>query len=381
MDPRELRASALALTLLVAACAAGSSRSASSRVPDARASGPAPRVPGTPRGQAHHAAQTPTTPRRPETAPGKPSGPGTELELVDTALDDGQIELAREHLARARKLGASAADLTLYSIKLELAATGVPPDYAAAPGDTRLERLLDELEPLVETDPRARLERGRILLMLGRAEAALLELRQAAAELPKEPEAESALGVALLGCGKVPEALEAMSRAVDLDPNNAARLTNLGTAQLVSGRVNEAVATFNKVVRLQPGDARARSDLGTALLSAGDPQAALLHLERAVAIAPDRATFVSNLGYAYLELGDPTRAINTFRRAISLDPKLGSAWINLGIALSSEKSYDAAEAAFRKALEIDPRDPRAQSNLQDLRQLRSGGVKAGPSKK
>jgi Flp pilus assembly protein TadD len=299
----------------------------------------------------------------------RPSGKEQALLLARQALDQGDADLARRHYARARGLGASEAEVRLGLIQAKVVATNIATDFAAAPGDVTLERCADELGEWIDSGTApggAYVERGRILLMLGKAEASLADLRQGAERLPDDAEAHSALGVALLATGNIADAIRPLRRAAELDPNQAARHTNLGTALLVSGDVAGAKESFSRAARLDPSNARTQSDLGTVLLAAGQAQEAVGHLERAVMLEPRRATFLSNLGYAYQQLGRLDRAIATCRRAIALDERLGSAWINLGIALAQQGDVKEARAAFQKAHELDPTDPRAKANLQEL---------------
>ncbi len=59
---------------------------------------------------------------------------------------------------------------------MSLAETGVPTDYGAAPKDARVQKILAELDALAARHKDyglLELERGRVLLIVGRAEPAL----------------------------------------------------------------------------------------------------------------------------------------------------------------------------------------------------------------
>ena len=199
----------------------------------------------------------------------RPSGKEQALLLARQALDEGDADLARRHYARARGLGASEAEVRLGLIQAEVVATSIATDFAAAPGDVTLERCADELGEWIDSGSApggAYVERGRVLLMLGKAEASLADLRQGSERLPDDAEAHSALGVALLATGNVADAIRPLRRAAELDPNHAARHTNLGTALLVSGDVAGAKESFSRAARScsQPGKRRKRSDISSA---------------------------------------------------------------------------------------------------------------------
>ena len=308
-------------------------------------------------------------------------GPADDaLAAGDRALEADDLQAAREQYDRARALAPEDPAPAVGLVRVRLAEANVALDYRAAPGDARLERLLEALDAVLATAPRygpAHLERGRVALILGDAPSALRSLRQAVLLRPGDPEAHTALGVALLATGASKDALEHFRRATELDPDDPSRLTNLGTAYMMRGLVDSAVAAYEKAVRLVPDDARVQGDLGTAYLAANRPDRAMQHLRRAVELAPERATFLNNLGYAQQLGGETKLAIQTYRQALAKDPQLGSAWINLGTAQAQQGDYDAADASFRRALAIDPSDPRAQANLAELNELRKNAAGSG----
>ena len=291
----------------------------------------------------------------------------------DKAYFRDDYATAEKHYREARRLAPKDVAPGVGLLRIRLATSKIPTDYAAAPKNPTMLRLLQQAQALLKQDPAygpAHVEKGRIELILGRASAALSSLRTGVKLAPADPEAHSALGVSLLATGKTPEALEAFRKAAALDPSNADRQTNLGTAYMMRGRVSEAIRAYERAVLLSPTSARARGDLGTAYLSANRPKLAMKHLRRAIKLEPKRATFVSNLGYAEQQQGKIDQAIASYRRAIKLDPKLGSAWINLGTALARKGKLSEAEQAFKKALLLDPSDPRAKANLEELALLR-----------
>ncbi|HET9957654.1 MAG TPA: tetratricopeptide repeat protein [Polyangiaceae bacterium] len=338
---------------------------------------------GPPDGSPHGAARTPG-PAGSANGPGTRAVPGglsrggdSELERAlsagDAAYFDGELPRARAEYERALKLAPQDLAPQLGLLRVELAGLDVPLDYAAAPNDARLLGLLKRLDMLKARDPGygpTELERGRVLLILGRAAPALQALERGVATLPKDPEAHSALGVALLATGRAAEALPRFRKAYELEPANAERARALGTAELLTGNVDRAIAAYSRAVALAPTDARAHSDLGSAYLAQNAPVQAVPELQRAVDLDPTRATFRSNLAYAALLVGDNPAAAEQARHAIRLDPKLASAHLNLGTALARQGRYDDAERAFRRALELDPSDPRAKTNLEELQALR-----------
>ncbi|GMV18857.1 MAG: tetratricopeptide repeat protein [Polyangiaceae bacterium] len=301
-------------------------------------------------------------------------------DALDAALFEGdkayaadQLKSAKQHYEKAKKLAPKDPAPEIGLVRVALAESGVATDFSAAPKDKKILALEKRVAAVIKTHAGygpARVERGRLLLILGEADKALAELEKGVALEPTDPESHSALGVALLATGKAEQALSRFRRAAELDRDNPARLANLGTAYMMRGQVEEAIKAYERAVALAPNDPRARGDLGTAYLAANKADQALPHLEQAVKLAPDRATFLSNLGYAQQQRGELDKAIATYQLALKKDDKLGSAWINLGTALAQKGKLDEAESAFKKAQALDPSDPRVKANLEELAELR-----------
>ena len=300
---------------------------------------------------------------------GTDSAADRELTLGDRAYHEDDLKTARQHYTEAKRLAARDPAPRAGLVRVGLLQANIATDYASGKGNPKVTRFLREIDEALKLEPDyapALIERGRLLLILGRAESALSALKQGIALKARDPEAHTAMGVALLATGDAKNAVEHFEQAATLDPANAERLANLGTAYMMRGRVEDATTAYKKAVMLAPDDARAHGDLGTAFLAQHKLDQALPHLRRAVQLAPDRATFLSNLGYAYQLSGNLDEAVKTYRAALSKDPSLGSAWINLGTALAAQKKYTEAEAALKKALQLDPSDPRAKANLEEL---------------
>jgi len=320
----------------------------------------------------------PPEPPKPGKMPGGLSrGTGDALDAAlfegDKAYAADQLNAAKQHYQKAKQLAPKDPAPEVGLVRVALAESGVATDFAAAPKDKKIQALEKRVSALIKLHASygpARVERGRLLLILGEAAKALAELEKGVELEPNDPESHSALGVALLATGKAEQALGRFRRAVELDRDNPARLANLGTAHMMRGQVDEAIKAYERAVALAPNDARARGDLGTAYLAANKADQALPHLEQAVKLAPDRATFLSNLGYAQQQRGQLDTAIATYKLALKKDDKLGSAWINLGTALAQKGQLDEAEAAFKKAQALDPSDPRVKANLEELAELR-----------
>lgn len=166
---------------------------------------------------------------------------------------------------------------------------------------------LDRLGPAEGLSPADRVERARLLFLLGRYGPALEDLERLGDGAPAaarpyrralavmaEPELadrvgatlvplaggwfarSAALGELLLNLSMArddpelrPLALELLSNAVTLEPTRVPPLVNHAIALALSGRADEAVAALRRAVAIDPGDARTRFNLGRVLERAG----------------------------------------------------------------------------------------------------------------
>lgn len=324
------------------------------------------------------AAAGPQPARSNATVPGGlASGSGTPFDQAllegDRAYAQGDMSRARERYEAAGKLLPGDPAPSVGLLRVKIASSGLPTDFGGSVKNPQVGAWQKEIDHLLRKHPAygpLLVERGRLLLMEGKGEAALAVLTRAASLLPADPEAQSSLGVALMATGKTDKALVQLQKAVQLQPDEPERLTNLGTALMMVGRVQEALTAYRRAVALAPNDALAEGNLGTAYLAAGLFADAKPHLLRAVALSPDRATFLSNLGYAEHKLGELESALRTLDLALAKDPKLVSAWLNKGALLVDLGKLDDAERALKKAAELDPSDPRPKASLSDLEEIR-----------
>jgi len=341
--------------------------------------GPAPQAPDP--GPAPQAAPESTPAPLPVTtklARGTGTPADAALQAGDAAYDADNFVVAEAKYREAAGLAPKDAAPLVGLSRVAIAKTNLATDYNVAPKNPVLEKAAAQLKQAIKLDAQsapAHTELGRALLMLGKADEALVSLRKAVELSPRDPEAHSGLGVALLATGRSDDAVQELGKAAELDPGSAPRQTNLGTALLMRGRVADAIRAYEAAARIAPRDARTISDLGTALLADNQVDRAISVLKRAISVDPKRGALHSNLGYALQQKRDLEGAIAEYKEAIRLDEKLVSAWINLGTALAQSGDRVEARKALERAQKIDPSDPRVRANLDELRELE----KKGPS--
>ena len=264
------------------------------------------------------------------------------------------------------------------------------------------------------------------LLLLNRAEEALVLTEQALAEFPWYHELQVLRGEALEKAARLDEALSAYTKAIELRPEisenywrrgtvarklgdtegaerdfreslardatfqegrlalgrlltetgrpaealellgeagSASMKAGLAEALLASDRYDEARALLEEALRLEPDNTRALALLGPVYGRAGELSLAAKTLERALALGETSPEIRRNLALVYLKQGKPERAVAELQKASEDAPTDASIWFSLGNAFLRAKNGNRAAQAFEKALELRPDWPEATFNL------------------
>lgn len=232
------------------------------------------------------------------------------------------------------------ADMMLSTGRVQLAAEGYDRALLARPADASL-----------------RVKKGRALLRLNQAEAALAEFRLALDASPELAAAHHGAGQASARLGHSAEAREAFLRAVALAPDNWRSRCQLGVLLLNAGQADQAREQFLAALALpqaqfQAGAGREEllNNLGLAQVLAGDTEAALRTFSQALREARDPERSANNLGLLLVRLGRHAEALSAFRAGGNDARALN----NLGYALYLQGEAPQAQALFEKALDLSP---------------------------
>jgi tetratricopeptide (TPR) repeat protein len=193
-------------------------------------------------------------------------------------LDQGESELAREHLTAALELLPEDA-----GVPFQLGNLCLEEDPRTARG--HFERAL-AIDP---TLPWAHHNLSLALARLGDEAGAARE--REAYETWKRFDAE----------------LSARVERAEKRASDAAAQIEAGEHLFAAGRNEQALGFFRRALRLDPEDALAHLYCGVVLLRSGEPGAARAHLERSVELAPDAVEPKVELARACVALGDEAR--------------------------------------------------------------------------
>jgi Flp pilus assembly protein TadD len=165
------------------------------------------------------------------------------------------------------------------------------------------------------------LQTASALLAKNDPEAALAQLREAAALSPAFAEAHFQLGVALQQSS--PEAAEvAFTRVLNLRPDHAEAHHRLALLLLARHDSGTAAAELAKAVYLAPGLVGARRLLGRLALESRDWATAVAELQKAVVWDPAFAEAHFDLAVGLNGRGDHEEAAREFATAQRLKPEL-----------------------------------------------------------
>jgi tetratricopeptide (TPR) repeat protein len=290
---------------------------------------------------------------------------------------------------------------------------------------SRAVEILTDLARKESTDVETRRLLAKALAATGRVEQAVVELDEARARAPADPEVLYLLGTEYLWLKKVEVAASLFARVVEARPipqthvligrsyrdageyeraraelRAALRqdpkvrrahyylaMVFLADATTGPDRLDRAIAEFREELKLAPRDPLTNDQLGLALLEAGRPAEALPALESAVREEP-RFIYLYHLGRCQLALDRAAEAAASGRRALELareqggsDSELERIHYQLGLALRKlgsepEAATELAEARRLSAAnssaaaspipERDAVEPNAASPLSEL---------------
>jgi tetratricopeptide (TPR) repeat protein len=253
--------------------------------------------------------------------------------------------------------------------------------------DGRGERALQALARLPADDAEVAFLRSRLLLDLGRrdaARAALQPLTHPAIDLARRAlDRDTPPFDDLLSAGSDPfDCLVRAALVFESKPvgqrtpkrRAAAAIALVEQAMLVSSRPRASDAVQLAFFALQAKDqaAMARADrvltahfaanptvrrLRALLLAETDAKAALEWIA-AMPADPEQTAYVASArGRAHERLGDLGAAVAAYREALAADGNRASDWANLGTTLRKQKQFDEATTALRRAVELRPHDP------------------------
>ncbi len=187
---------------------------------------------------------------------------------------------------------------------------------------------------------------------------ALLDFKNAAQIMPRNPEAHYQIGLTLLEMGSVQSAVYEFQKTIDLDGRHIPaqlRLAEILTRNRNLDLVREAQKRAEAILTLSPGNAEALNALAMAEFRLEDPGDAVRHLQEALQNAPKNLNAAMTLAVFKLQNNDISGAQKVMENNAKEAPGSVEHAFALGLFYTVIHKPGDAERQLRKVLEIDPK--------------------------
>lgn len=249
------------------------------------------------------------------------------------AMDGGNMQAARQLLARARKLAPNNPSVHLNSGEAEMAAG----DLISAEGHFRNAISLDQ----------------------------------------DDADAQLALGTCLLANNSPAEAVEPLKFACRLAPEDAEARVHLANAYRRAGDPKQAIGTYQAALRMMPGYAEAQKGIAFSHMAAGDhPEAdkAFVAMGKTAPLTPDVVIAWAQCLVKLRRYDDAIAKVDAIIAAAERVPSRQCARAHAirGNALHALGRFDEAVSSCRSAIAAAPEIPEAYIALANMRELKDG---------
>ena len=240
---------------------------------------------------------------------------------------------------------------------------GVVPAHITMPAAQQAAQRAVALDPYL---PQAHTSLANVLLVYEwNWPAAEKEFLRAIELDPNYPTARQWYAVMLMVAGRSEEALTQIRQAQELDPSSPVINSEVGWQLRYARRYDEALAQFQENLRMDPDFVVTQVNIGYTLAAKGEFKRAADYFERARKLSGDHPLTIASLGYARGSAGDRRFAMETLK---ALEEIAGSghyvhplyfALVYLGLHDNDqvfaylEEAYDQ-RAGYMIYLEVDP---------------------------
>jgi tetratricopeptide (TPR) repeat protein len=225
---------------------------------------------------------------------------------------------------------------------------------ASGRGDRWASRqLVEEALDLDRKNPRARRELAMHLVVEGRRELALHELRYVAEAKRRDSGAARELAALLWTTGDREGALRWVREALRRDPKSGLARVDLAHCLLATGDVVNALSAAEQAVALYPRLRSAWQALGVARWQSGDLTGARAALDEALLLRPNDVPTLLAAAEVSNQLASWDSAVAYARRAVSADPQSASSWFVLAQLLAATGHSIEADEALARARTLD----------------------------
>lgn len=213
------------------------------------------------------------------------------------------------------------------------------------------------------------LARGKEYLAKADYSRAVVEFRNAAQAMPKDPEPYYQLGLSFLGLHDFRSALAAFSKTLELNPKHVGaqlRIAQMKVGSNNPGLLKEAEGQLNAILSQNPANVDAMDTLAVAQLRLSQGESAVQTLDKALAQTPGNLVASLLLARQKMAQNDARGAEEVLKAACTNAPGSIDARHLLGEFYISQKRFPEAETQLRQAVTIDSRNGPALFDLARL---------------
>lgn len=274
--------------------------------------------------------------------------------LGRAALEAGDLERAVELFEEVlrQRPAASAVHYQLGLAYRQLGDLEAAREHLARRGDrapVHADPLIDGLE-LLNAGAGTHMDRGNTAMAAGDLEAAVGAYRRATEVAPGHLPARKALASALARKGDLDAALEIYADLLRDDPDDPVAHFNVGNIHAAREELATATEHLRQAVELAPDFASAHLNLALLLDRQGRTREAIEQARRAVAADPEERE--PKLLLAELLLG--TGSLEAIEEAVEIVPERPAAHLALATALGRAGRLEEAARSFSRAVELEP---------------------------
>lgn len=224
-------------------------------------------------------------------------------------------------------------------------------------------QLLSEAARLMPTDAAIASNLASALRRAGRLEDALASVCRAVERAPGFTDARQNLVNILEGLNRHGEAAAAIEELMAISGPSVDLYLRLASLRIACSQAEEAIDILYDLLGMDPLSTAAYTNLGVAFRRLGRVDEAMAVYRTGLTLAPNDPGLLNNYGIALKELDRQEEAVDCFRRALAAQPSAANTWLNLSLAENDLMQVDQAILAARRSVAADPGLPPAHTAL------------------
>jgi len=195
-------------------------------------------------------------------------------------------------------------------------------------------------------------KRGDAYVKEEKFKEAVIEYRNAAKAVPKDPAAHWKLAKASIEAKDIRTAFVELQKTLELDPNHHEALGKLGEIYVMSGKKEEATQIADNLVKSRPNDPQGYILQSALAVRAGRVDEGIAKLKIAAGLDPKRIRTLLTIGNMYLLKKDRKGAQEWYDKALAVDPNAVEVHMTRGNFFFASGERDEGEKEYRKAIEL-----------------------------